>query len=335
LNEALSLASRGLKEEKMEILNTKEWEKYVVAKEGQPGVAAFERKPMRWISHFTHLDQAYSSLREGKLCSRLVHDKSRLNKRRISVCWLSPNDWTGKGGFRYGNVGFRFDINTIVKNRICYWIEAAEYEIRAPRILLSMKDYDGTFERYDPSRDDGPWKYYPDNNSHFFNGTICLELLIEDDIDLSICDGVEIKDHSSQYCSIHRTNPQDCAELSMPRTLAGSLFLSRVVSTNLDVQKLKWTTKNGGRVVPGSALQAAFNDLSIRMSNKQTFHGSITSIDEDGLRLINAALRAFSYGRRDEVSVLLGLFESELECMKSLRAVVAGSFGVDESTLLD
>lgn len=228
-----------------------EWELYAVANPGQRMRAPVECTSMPWIYHFTHLDQAYSSLREGKLCSRLVHDKSRLNKRRISVCWLSPNDWTGKGGFRYGNVGFRFDINTIVKNRICYWIEAAEYEIRAPRILLSMKDYDGTFERYDPSRDDGPWKYYPDNNSHFFNGTICLELLIEDDIDLSICDGVEIKDHSSQYCSIHRTNPQDCAELSMPRTLAGSLFLSRVVSTNWDVQKLKWTTKNGGRVVPG------------------------------------------------------------------------------------
>lgn len=60
------------------------------------------------ISHVSHINNALNIIEDGVIKSGLVFDKSLLNTERILVVWLSPNDWGGAGGFRYGNVRFNF-----------------------------------------------------------------------------------------------------------------------------------------------------------------------------------------------------------------------------------
>ena len=47
--------------------------------------------------------------------------ESRLNTERILVTWLSPNDWTNAGGFRYGNIAFELDWPDLVDGMRFYW----------------------------------------------------------------------------------------------------------------------------------------------------------------------------------------------------------------------
>ena len=203
----------------------KESEKFAVNKKEREN-ASDECSSMSSIYHVTHLENAYSSFHEGRLFSRLVHDKSKLPKHRISGCWLSPNDWTGAGGFRYGNVGFVFDIESITKERAFYWIGSVPYGITAVRILISEKDYEGIFSPYDPSKDLCPWWYDTETNKHYYNNKYCLELFVEDDMNVASCSGIEIVDHSGTYCSLHRNNPAACKDIGLSKMEGGRLFLS-------------------------------------------------------------------------------------------------------------
>jgi len=56
------------------------------------------------VTHVTHVQLGLDILRAGRIAPQLIYDDSRLNTQRILVTWLSPNDWSNAGGFRYGNV---------------------------------------------------------------------------------------------------------------------------------------------------------------------------------------------------------------------------------------
>jgi hypothetical protein len=45
------------------------------------------------VRHIVHLPVARRIVEDGRIKSGLVFDKSRLNKSRISVTWLSANNW--------------------------------------------------------------------------------------------------------------------------------------------------------------------------------------------------------------------------------------------------
>ncbi|MGD1090023.1 MAG: hypothetical protein ABR955_15065, partial [Verrucomicrobiota bacterium] len=64
------------------------------------------------IYHVAHIPVALEILRSRFLTPRLVYDKSKLNQRRITVTWLSPNWWND--GSRYGNVQFAFDWKQLI-----------------------------------------------------------------------------------------------------------------------------------------------------------------------------------------------------------------------------
>src|SRR5688572_6170364 len=67
------------------------------------------------VWHVTHVQTGIEIVRGGQLTPQLIYDESRLNTERILVVWLSPNDWTNAGGFRYGNVAFQLDWPALIE----------------------------------------------------------------------------------------------------------------------------------------------------------------------------------------------------------------------------
>src|SRR6266566_2491650 len=120
--------------------NNPEWQKFKVGKiSAKPNFTNPDCQPLHEIYHVAHIPVAVEILRTGCLTPRLVYDKSKLNQRRITVIWLSPNLWNA--GSRYGNVQFVFDWKRLVEGnrKRFYWVEAVNYNPEACRILITKQ----------------------------------------------------------------------------------------------------------------------------------------------------------------------------------------------------
>jgi hypothetical protein len=109
------------------------------------------------VSHVSHIKNALNIVAEGKLKSGLIFDESKLNEERILVNWVSPNDWEGGGGFRYGHIRFTFNWRELIDGMNYFWVESIAYGISACRILVTEKDYSMDLHVYDPTLRNGPW----------------------------------------------------------------------------------------------------------------------------------------------------------------------------------
>src|SRR4051794_25924403 len=97
------------------------WSKFKV---GVPATKGFNSDCQKFgtVSHTSHVDSALSILSRGEIRPYLVFDESLLNDQRILVSWLSPNHW--HNGYRYGNIRFDFDFQSLIAGKHFYWVEA-------------------------------------------------------------------------------------------------------------------------------------------------------------------------------------------------------------------
>lgn len=190
------------------------------------------------VSHVAHLETTKRIFRDGKINSGLIFDKSKLNTERILVAWLSPNHWSD--GFRYGNVRFNYDWKTLIANKRYYWVESLAYGVKACRILVTEEDRSDILEEYDPTRHDGPWWFDEKNDTHYWNGNYCLEIMIENDVDIDDCLTIDFVDHHRQFCNIL---PLHCEDCNRTRYDAGKKLISYILSTKDKFPRTKFVEK--------------------------------------------------------------------------------------------
>lgn len=154
-------------------------------------------QPLERVSHVTHVAGALEVLRTGSIQPRLIYDESRLNTKRVLVVWVSPNDWSNAGGFRYGNISFELDWTRLVEDKRFYWVGVMRYQPRACRILVTDKNRDEKLLPYVASEGDGPWWHNETAQTHHWNGDYCLELMIECEISLSDVTSLRFVTHCS------------------------------------------------------------------------------------------------------------------------------------------
>ena len=164
-------------------------------------------QPLTSVSHVTHIRQAFDVLRDGRLLPQLIYDESRLNTERILVVWLSPNDWSNAGGYRYGNIAFDFDWPRIIAGKRFYWIGAMSYRPAACRILVTDQNRDKSLLTYDPTAGNGPWWHDVASNRHYWNGNYCLEFMLEAPMPLDSVHSLRFVTHHPNRCSIA---PRSC-----------------------------------------------------------------------------------------------------------------------------
>jgi hypothetical protein len=288
---------------------------------------------MSIVSHVAHIATALRIIQDKRIAAGLVFDKSKLNTKRILVTWLSPNDWSGTSGFRYGNIRFRYKLDDLIADKRFYWVESIAYSIPACRILLTKKEHE--LPIYDPADRTGPWWFNKEEGRHYFNSNYCLELMFEDDIPVTESTKVDFVNHHDNYCSVHRYNPKKCAELGIDAHRAGGRFLAAAIATGTDISDVTFGD-SGDPLSFATVVGDAFSRMvgSLKQIAKN-YSGSVVHGGSEAIPLARAVLNAVAF-HRDDVPTLAGLFRGEDDLIKTCAQVIADSVrSVDSKTLLE
>jgi len=302
-----------------------EWKKFKVGKpSAQRNWTEQSCQPLGIIYHVTHIQTAARILSDGRIKSGLVYDRSKLNTERIQVVWLSPNDWLGAGGSRYGNIRLSFDFKSLLRGKNYYWVESVAHNPPAVRFLVSDNDYADILTPYDPEVDKGPWWFDSRNGIHYWNGNFCLEIMLEGDVNLEWASHIDSVKHHPKRCNILKASCPDCG---MGPELAIARFLAMVVGLQVEPTQLKWVADE----YPESELQQGWVWVKSGLlkglkgcgftSSKPFLEGSTIAIG----RAILAA-----YSRRDlsELKALVEIMPSEKAAIKACAKAIAKDFGI-------
>jgi hypothetical protein len=285
---------------------------------------------MSGVTHTTHIHQAVEIIRNGTVSAGLVFDKSKLKRYRMRVVWLSPNYW--HPGFRYGNIQFHFKLRNVLRGMKAYYVEAAKYETRAPRILLTdQPDRDKRFTPYEPSDRSGPWWHDVPNKKHYFNSKYTLELMLE--LDLSLIDASEITfvKHHEKYCSVHPSNPDACKETGCEGKRAGGYFIARIVGERLGRNAAQLVTMDSG---PSPALRGAWQSIKSDLSRLATeFSGAMKADDRSASAVGRAILGSYGARHGKDVKALARLFVSESALREAVQRSIEETFELTEGAL--
>jgi hypothetical protein len=314
------------------ISSTSDWARFGVGQPStDPGGFKPDCKPLTHVSHVAHVDVALDILRDGKIKSGLVYDESKLNKKRILVTWLSPNYWAG--GFRYGNIEFKFRWEDLAKGKNYYWVEYKAYRPPACRILITNQDYGADLATYDPTLGDSPWWYDESDDQHYWNGKVCLEVMVEQDVLIADAAEIGFVDHHERFCCI---DAQNCPDLDLRRYRAGALFVAGVIGRQLNPPSMKLTVAHDGLIEPSSNLGLAWSRLSEELSEDGIkYRGVVGLKDEAALSVARAILAAFSQGNHLDRQKLAGLFASEDDMLDSCAELVKDSFALSDLKALN
>lgn len=302
------------------------WEKFRV---GIPPLTGFNNSCRKFetVSHTCHVDAALNIFELGEIRPYLVFDKSILNDRRILVSWLSPNHWGV--GFRYGNIKYDFEFKPLIANRKFYWVRAISYKIPAPRILVTVQNHDATLIPYDPTDKDGPWWHDTKSDEHYFNNNYCLEFMFEGSVSMNDLRTLQFVDHHSQYCSIHRDQPDKCVALGFAADRGGATFLARAAALGLSLVNLKANFVNE-KGTPKNEFEFAVDKIRRLASRSVTFSGDVNIGSGNCDAVARAICSAVSFDQIEDSKRLASLFETEGEFDKAIAKVIARVVGLDD-----
>lgn len=294
------------------------WEDYTVgAISTRAGWTNNNCYPFETISHVTHIENAISILRGGKILPQLVYDHSILNQDRILVNWLSPNFWTP--GFRYGNIRFEFEFQHLVEGKRFYWIESInEYNPAALRILITNQDRssDPRLRPYNPAIRNGPWWQDLETGTHYRNGDYTLEFMLEDELFVNSAKKISVVDHHPVFCCIDAAN---CSDKGIYAIRAAGIFCAGVAIHNINCEHLPFTDETIGQFTQD--VLGHFHE-----SRAETF--AELSLDEAGEEALARAWLSAAYFRRvKDQRIIRTLFLSPERFLNAVRRPLAASFG--------
>lgn len=302
------------------------WSQFAVGQTSQDLIWANDRLKLNHVAHVAHLRAGLRIVEDRQFRADLVFDESILNTERIRVVWLSPNDWSNAGGFRYGNVRFSFQWESILEGKRCFWVESIAYGVSACRMLVTKNDYSGRLLPYDPTRDRGPWWVAP-SGEHFWNGNYCLEIMVEGDLSLDQVTELDFVRHHPRYCNIdYRT----CPYKGMNDDEAASKFLGALVATGDPITLPGLIQRQGEVLRPGRSLQQAYTYLYFRcMRLTPPTWGTLDSDNPYAPTVARALLRALvSDGLGADVDYLASLFRDSEQMTRSIGNLFARSVGL-------
>jgi hypothetical protein len=274
------------------------------------------------VSHVAHVGTAMRIVEDHVIRAGLIQDKSKLNTSRILVSWLSPNDWGGAGGFRYGNVRFKYDWRSLVQGKNCYWVESIAYGVAACRILLTENSH-ASLTPYDPTRGDGPWYLDVSTGTHYWNGRYCLELMLEENLPLANVSEIDFVDHHPHGCCI---DPSSCPDRGKGSSESGAEFMGKLIAHGTALPEgflVSHALRNAAWALAGYANRA----------KKVSPAGQVQSSTALAKTLARAAVGHAARREEDELKQLASTFKSHDEFADSFRAVLAEAAG--DSDLLE
>lgn len=289
-------------------MSSAEWEQYKITD---------KYAELTTVKHIVHLPVARRIIEDGRIKSGLIFDKSRLRKSRISVTWLSANDWSL--GSLYGTVEFQFSWERLVQYKHIYWVEAMpNYHPAAYRFLLTLDEISSPFvTKYDPEKDDGPlkkvdgkWRWHPD---------YCSEFMIAEDFFLSETVGINFVHHNQKYCRTKSKCVEQDANPS-PQTTSGKL-LAYILSFGVHDLDNHLKPDGGGR---NAILDMASGWLWIILDHVK-YTGPLKE-DAECDRIVRGAFALFGVDKLDDGKGLLSLIEGSAMAQAALARLIRNHF---------
>jgi hypothetical protein len=308
-----------------------EWTKYRVGPQSNSGRWSPNCLPLTQIFHVAHIPTALRIVEDGCLRADLISDESKLKRRRIRVVWLSPNDWWGAGGSRYGNVRFSLDWESLILGKSVYWVETMKYRTPACRILLTDKDHDPILEPYDPATSGGPWRHDKSDDTHHWNGDVCLELMYEGDIPLQAVSRVDFVKHHKDYCCIDLSR---CAYKGFSDGKASGEFIARLIATQQSISLPGFTCTRKKVLWPEDLLDSATEELCQTAERlRPTFQGTVDDTSRLAIPLVRAVAQAIVRDPSGSDAMELATqFKTEKALLRAVVRTVADVFNIDDPT---
>jgi len=272
--------------------------------------------------HVTHIEIALRIMRDEKIRRSLIGDKSILKAKRIAVTWISPNTW--KAGSMYGNVGFAYKFPKRVEGKNIYWVEVMrEYTPMAVRILITDNEYP-YLKRYNPKKDDGPWKITEDGR-HYRLRSVNLEFMLEEDLYLNLCRYVQTFDHHHKYCSVYKDK---CKDLDKKGRKAAKEYFSAIVAQGVPIKLRHHRELIKDSMVARASLSQAISGF-FGSAGSRSFEGKSPLSSEASESLVRASLNAIAVGNTKDYKALLSLFNSKKEYESALEKIIIKYFELD------
>ena len=310
-----------------------QWSAYDFTVFENDGRKSYKASTLGSLFHILHVPDAEEVVRKQKIKAKPVYDQSVLNTTRVHVVWLSPNDWSD--GSIYGNVRLSFDWEDLITGRSIFWAEViTTYRRPAPRFFISDKsvgqlNVNGLIQSYDPTKDDGPLKKV--GSDWFWNNDVTLEIMLDADIDLSICKKLEIVKHHASIC---RGKGTECNYKGDVVSKPGAEFLAYIIGSEVSVVNDAWTPDIGLSSRYHSDLQYAVMGLQSRLTkNINMWNGPINN-SSDSRSIIKAACLQVSMNNDREAVSLISLLESEDIFKSALTKTLRRHFGIPTIKLI-
>jgi hypothetical protein len=272
------------------------------------------------VRHVAHVSAARRIVEDRKVKAGLVYDASRLNKSRISVAWVSANTW-GPGSI-YGTVEFQFPWTNLILGRKIYWVEAMlNYNPSAYRLLLSNRDDlpVGPIKPYDPAKDEGPLRVK--DGKYHWNGDFTSEFMIEDDLSLGLCTGLNFVNHHRQYCQASGPQCEDMRTQPSPQRTGGRM-LSFVLGNGLHILDKHFNPSNTTSETP---LEIGYDGVAAQLPANVNFDGVI-SADDQCRDVVSGSLALYGADQVDQARKLLALISSQDNFLNALKAIIREHF---------
>lgn len=270
-------------------------------------------KELKEISHVAHIEHATSILKSNQIKTSLVYDHSILNKDRILVCWLSPNNWPG---YIYGSVKFRFKAEDIIsKFKYVYWVEKIEsYNPTACRILFTNNDY-SSFSKltyYDIVEKDGPIWFDFETKKFYWNSCITLELMFEDSIKLNDC-RIGFVSHHSELCNLKN---KLCREKKIASNEVKALFLANIISNHVRLTGFNY------KIVGSKDFITIGKERILNQFSNEQCKGELTFEHESAKAVAYSFLTNYGKGYKSIATKLFYLFKSKEELRKCINYLI-------------
>lgn len=316
------------------------WTKYPIREEGDPDYKPWSCLRLETLYHVAHLKHAIRIIEDGWIKSGLVYDESKLNKHRISVVWLSPNDWERS---IYGNIRFSIPFETVLAFKNMFWVEDITYPKQlVPRFLLTSKSHENLLKSenqekpvlipFNPSVKGGPiWR--DEKGQFFFSSEYTIELMLEADIAVSSVDRIDFVDHHRTNCNTRKF----CLYQKTTGPEAGGEFLAALLSRRGRLDLSGMTEIREAKVAPANSLTEAIRSI-LHVCEKRfgsAYGGEVTAESDDAEALVLGLLgMLYEPPLLHEYSTRLGKkFLSHQELSKTVVRMFAEATKLEASEL--
>jgi len=317
----------------LRVASVSEWTTYRIKIPKRSTSGPDDGQPLETVYHVVHLPTARRILEDGCLRGGLIYDESKLRKSRICVTWLSANTW-GRGSI-YGNVQFAFPWTKQIRRRHCYWVEAMKaYSPQAYRILLTDRNLSKLeyVKEYDPASDKGPLRER--SGTWYWNHRYTSEFMVEGDIDLDHCTGLDFIGHHGSIC---RLDGKFCADFNTTTRSIGGKVMAFLLGH--DLHTMDHVLKEPASFSPDRALSnsvdVGIDGIRRALGRKKDRFGGTIKSKSSRKAVMRGALALYGYGEVAAARELISLMNSPDVFEKALSEVVNEHFEVKDWTLPD